>query len=268
MFTMKLNEFINLHPVFTIEEARRTCFKNNAEQTVWAELHRAERSGRIRRLKRGLYQARPVGMKAFPPPPPLLVASRLAHDAVLSHHSAFEALGASHSIFMRLGTYWTKSSRHRTEIEKVIYQPLIHPTGLRKLKRENWGVEEINIQGIDVRTTIRERTFIDSLQGLKWAGGWEEFSHCMDKLPYLNFSKVLEYLSLIDSPALNSRAGIFLERNQKRYYVPQEVLEKLHSGKSLVPVPLISGDKNSGKRDKKWNVIIPSHLSIGLKENS
>ncbi len=263
---MALDEFLTLHPIFTIAEVRQACFQDKADQTARAELHRAERARRVRRLKRGLYQSRPAGMKAFPPPSPLLVASCLATDAVLSHHSAFEAMGVAHSVFMRLATYWTKSSRHGVEIENVTYQPLLHPAPLRRAKQTAWGVETLSIQGLDVRTTGRERTFVDSLQGMRWVGGWEEFCHCVDKFAYLKLDKVLDYAALINSPALNSRLGLFLERNQERFYVEKEVLAQLEENKSAVPVPLVAGDKTEGQRDASWNVVVPATLTVDLGE--
>ncbi|MBI4209824.1 MAG: hypothetical protein HY538_09010 [Deltaproteobacteria bacterium] len=263
---MKPGEFFSLHPIFTIGEVRQACFRGKADQTARARLYRAQRAGQVRRLKQGLYQSRPAGMEGFPPPSPLLVASRLAFDAILSHHSAFEALGAAHSVFMRLATYWTRSSRHCVAIENVRYQPLLHPSALRRTRREEWGIETVTIQGLDVRTTGRERTFVDGLQDLRWVGGWEEFCHCVDKFAYLNLTQVLEYASHINSPALNSRLGLFLEHNQERFYVGAEVLEELRKNRSSVPVPLIGGDKTGGKRESSWNVTIPPNLTVALGE--
>lgn len=262
------SDFLVLHPVFHLEEARQACFRGKAPQTALAALYRAEKVGRVRRLKRGIYQAKPIGSKGFPPPSPLLVASRLAFDACLSHHSALEALGFAHSAFPKLATYWTNSPRHVFKIEGVSYQPLLHPEPLRKAHQQKWGVEKIQLGGLEVRVTNRERTFVDSLQAPHWVGGWEEFCHCVDKISHLNLEKVLEYASLLKSPALFSRLGFFLETNKERLFVQNKILSELHTMRSKVSVPLIVGDKEKGKLDSKWNINVSKRTIVKLEQLS
>lgn len=261
-----LSDFFAIHPVFNTEEMRLACFQNKAPQTALAALHRAEKKGKVRRLKRGLYQSRPIGMKDFPAPSPSLVASRLAPDAVLSHQSAFETLGFAHTTFSKLATYWTNSPRHSVKIKGVSYQPILHPEPLRRVGKQEWGVETIKLAGLAVRVTHRERTFVDALQAPHWMGGWEEFCQCVNKISHFNFEKMLEYASLINSPALYSRLGFFLQVNQKRFYVKKEILEALQKKKSRTRIHLVSGDRQHGVLDKKWNVLFPEREVIDLRK--
>lgn len=263
---IKFSEFLILHPVFSTYEAKDACFKGKLSQTPLAALHRAAKSGKIRRLKRGLYQTHPAGMKRFPPPSSLLVTGRLSQDSVLSHHSAFEALGASHSEFPRQATYWTKSPRHKIKILGVTYQPLLHPDQLRRSGKEDWGVEIIAVSGLDLRVTSRERTFVDSLQAPHWVGGWEEFCQCANKFSHLDLDKVLEYASLLNSPALLSRLGFFLETNRERFYVKEGFLKVLQEKKSRVVVPLVVGDQSKGVINREWNLLVPKGLKVELAD--
>lgn len=263
-----LSDFLAVHSLFNIEEIRLACFQKKAPQTALAALYRAEKAGKVRRLKQGLYQTRPIGMKNFPLPSPLLVASRLAQDAVLSHHSAFEILGLAHSSFSSLATYWTNSPRHAIKIKGVVYQPLLHPEPLRRANKQKWGVETEKMAGISIRMTQRERTFIDSLQSPHWVGGWEEFCYCVNKISHFDFKKILEYVALIGSPALYSRLGFFLQINQERFYVKKEILDILRKGKTRTRIPLVSGSTLQGVLDKEWNVVVPKRAIVDLKKLS
>ena len=194
------------------------------------------------------------------------MVSRLSHDAVLSHHSAFETLGASHSEFPKQATCWTKSPRHKIKILGVAYQPLLHPDSLRRAGKEDWGVETIAVSGLDLRVTSRERTFVDSLQAPHWTGGWEEFCQCVNKFSHLDLDKVLEYASLLNSPALLSRMGFFLETNRERFYVKDEFLKELRGKKSRVVVPLVVGDQSKGTVNREWNLLVPKGLTVKLTD--
>lgn len=265
---MKKIEFYFLHPVFTVEEFSLACFKGKLRKSALSALYLAEQAGKIRRLKRGLYQSLPAGMKDFPPPNPLLVASRMSTDAILSHHSAFEALGASHSEFMGFATYWTEVGRPLMTIEKVQYQPLVQPSILRGKKKTEWGVEKLSLQNLLVRVTSRERTFVDGIQSPHWVGGWEEFCHCVNNFSHLNLDKVLAYLKLRDSPSFYSRVGFFLAENQERFFVSDKFLKRLYAKKSSAPIPLVVRQANKGKHNKTWNVMVPPRIITRISELS
>ena len=262
---MKYSEFLTLKPVFTLKQFQESCFSKAKPETIRTALYRAHQKGRVRILKRGLYQSRPAGLEVFPPPSPILVASQLVEDAVLSHHTAFEALGFSHSEFFKLATFFTESSRHSVEIEGVQYQPLLHPSSLIRKGKTEKEVIELSVGNVKVRATNRERTLVDGIQSLKWMGGWEEYCHCVDKVPSFDWDKVWPYVQLISSPALFSRLGFFLEENQKRLFVPEKLLKKLHQQKSKNLVPLYL-ETDKFKANKTWNVNIPEDAITKLEE--
>ena len=263
---MNTAEFLTIRPVFTLKQFQESCFPKGKPDTVRTALYRAHQKGQVRVSKRGLYQSRPAGVNGFPPPSPVLVASQLAEDAVLSHHTAFEALGFSHSEFFRLATFFTNSNRHSLEIQDVRYQPLLHPASLMKKGKTDQEVIELSLGNVKVRATSRERTLVDGIQSLKWMGGWEEFCHCVDKVPGFNWDKVWKYAQLLDSPTLFSRLGFFLEENQKRLFVPEKILKKLQEQKSKNIVPLYADSTNTSKANKKWNVSVPEDAITKLEE--
>lgn len=93
---MTVVDFFAAHPVFTRDQFVRFLAHRGAPSPETANVHlkRYLASGRIGRVKRGVYLAVAPGKTAdrtaldFP-----LVASRLAPDAVLAYHTALEVHG-------------------------------------------------------------------------------------------------------------------------------------------------------------------------------
>ena len=102
---MPVVDFFASHPVFSRDEFVHFLKERGAPSVETANFHlrRYLASGRIGRIKRGVYFSAGPGETAdrasldF-----LLVASRLAPDAVLAYHTALEAHGYAQSLFERL----------------------------------------------------------------------------------------------------------------------------------------------------------------------
>ncbi len=265
---MEISEFISIYPIFTFEQFKQNCFPNANPDTIYRALNRLQKRNKTRILKKSLYQSRPPGVSGFPPPSPILVASQLTKDAVLSHQSAFDALGFSHSEFFGRATFFTNSKRHEIKIEGVTYKPLIHPKALREAGKVNEGVIEQTIGSLIVRSTTRERTLVDGIQSLKWAGGWEEYCHCVDKIPSFDWKKVWTYSKLLNKTALFNRLGFFLEENQERLFVPSDLITQIHKNISDTEIILEKGLRKGFQKNKKWKVLIPEGAIIKLKELS
>src|SRR4030067_554994 len=98
--------------------------------TVDPPLGRALRSGRIGRVKRGVFFAAEPGETASKSPVDfLLLASRMAPDAVLSHHSALEAHGYAQSVYERF-SFLTEGKAKSVTFRKRAFVPVTPPTPL------------------------------------------------------------------------------------------------------------------------------------------
>jgi predicted transcriptional regulator of viral defense system len=209
--TRDTSRFLARHPVFRLEEFRAACGAGRSDQTVRARVKQFVASGRLRLLSRGVYAVTPPGEEAEAfTPDPLLVASRLARDSVLAYHSAFEALGYAHQVFSE-ATYVTAGHRRTVRLGEQTFRAL---APCRRLGEE-WdrlAVETVYRQGMDVKTTSRERALAESLDRPGYSGGFEELLACMASVPSLDFALLERYLLARGSPTLFARVGFVLDR--------------------------------------------------------
>ena len=92
--------FLATHSLFTRSEFAR-ALSGRAEATVDAHLSRLRRQGRVAKVKRGLFvRLPPDGSHALPDF--IALASRMAPDAAVVHHTALEVHGLAQSSFERL----------------------------------------------------------------------------------------------------------------------------------------------------------------------
>ncbi|HOC47078.1 MAG TPA: type IV toxin-antitoxin system AbiEi family antitoxin domain-containing protein, partial [Syntrophorhabdaceae bacterium] len=97
---MKLEHFFNRHPVFTGGELAAFLASEGPRnvRTQEALLLYHVKSGRLLRVRRGLYAVVPPGASAESyPVDPFLLTSRLTKDAVLAYHTAMEFHGKAYS---------------------------------------------------------------------------------------------------------------------------------------------------------------------------
>lgn len=89
-------EYFQSHPVFTHEEYARSRDKGSP-RTVDSLLRKHAESGRIVRVRRGLYVSVPPGTAAETVDPYLL-ATKATSDAAVSHHAALQFHGRTYSL--------------------------------------------------------------------------------------------------------------------------------------------------------------------------
>lgn len=136
---MKALDFFTAYPVFTRDEfvAALGARGRSSAGTADSYLGRYLRSGRIGRVKRGVFFVAGPGETASKSPVDfLLVASRLAPDAVLSHHSALEAHGYAQSVYER-SLFLTERKSKPVTFHGRTFVPVSPPAALRRSSRAN-----------------------------------------------------------------------------------------------------------------------------------
>jgi predicted transcriptional regulator of viral defense system len=218
------------------------------------------RTGRLRRLTRGIYAVVPPGSdpKSYLPDP-YLVAALLRPDTIISHHAAFDLLGVSHSVFHTF-TYYTAEPRRTLQIDGLRWHALRHPTPLVCARKIGFGVVTLDRQGVLIKATNAERTLVDGFAGLKWVGGLEEHVACAAALRDLDLDLLEKYLKLLDQRSLYAATGWFLENHTEVAGENRAFLQRLQ--KHVPRQPLYLGMRRPGGRlEARWNLIIPPHLS-------
>ena len=155
---MKVLDFFLAHPVFIRDEFARAVGVRGS--TVDSHLGRYLRSGRIGRVKRGVFFAAGPGETASKSPVDfLLLASRMAPDAVLSHHSALEAHGYAQSVYERF-FFLTERKSKLVSFRGRAFVPVTPPTALRRKGLSFAFTTEVERQRLPCRVTALERTHV------------------------------------------------------------------------------------------------------------
>jgi predicted transcriptional regulator of viral defense system len=150
-------KFFEANPVFTTEEFKEAFLDGRSLHTLHTQLKRYAKSGYIKAIRRGTYFVKgPAGRATAPDE--YLVASKLAEDAVLAYHTAFDVLGFAHSLYYRI-YYLTKKRRSPMTLESLEIIPLPQPVELARRSREMFGVEKWNVS---------ERKFSSLARNERW----------------------------------------------------------------------------------------------------
>lgn len=257
---MKPLDFFATHPVFTRDEFSVALAdgKKALSGTIDSHLGAYLRAGRIGRIKRGVFfSVRPGEAVANAPVDFLLVASRLAPDAVLGYHTALEAHGYAQSVFERL-LFLTQHKVKTVTFRRRAFVPVAQPQVLQRKRLSNTLTVELERRGLAYRVTSVERTAVDVLDRPDLAGGLEEVWRSLAAIPLLDLRVLVDYVRLRNLATLAAKVGLFLERHKDHFSVPARVLEELQSLRPRAPHYL---DRSArGKLVPTWNLIVPALL--------
>ena len=256
---MKLDVFFSRHPVFTVQELDGYLGDvNKKTRTQLLNYHR--RSGRILPVRRGLYAVVPLGMdpeKAFPDP--YLMASRMATDAVLAYHTALEFHGKAYSVYSRY-FYLSKRPAQRFQYRSMEFRGTFFPSALEQKGKDMYGVETLDRQGLNVRVTSLERTFVDVLDRPDHGGGWEEIWRSLESIEYFRLDHVIEYVRLLEKSTIAAKVGFYLEQHKEELMVSKEQLDELRELAPKQPHYLERSKRSGGKLVSSWNLIVPEEV--------
>ncbi|NLE73123.1 MAG: hypothetical protein GX604_00595 [Actinobacteria bacterium] len=220
-------EFLEQYAVFTTAEFRAALAADVPSSTVLNRLHQALKRGYTERIRQGVYASR-VGTFARSVPDPLIVASRLATDYVIAYHTALEAHGIAHAPFRRVTIV---STRTPFSLEYRGYEFVARRPRKSLLANDAWKTLVVPLRRGDelVNVTSRERTLVDCLANLKWAGGIEEVLRSVGSFPSLNVENLIAYVDLLNSPSIAAKVGWVLSADPQLWRLTTEDLDALRS---------------------------------------
>lgn len=258
----RAEDFFARHPVFTLEDFRRTGEQHKLSRTaLTARVKYRLEHGRLKLLSKGLYAVVPPGVEASRyMPDRFLVASALADDAVLAYHSALEVLGFAHSVYRDV-YYLTRRRRKDLRLADGRVRALLPPKALRTRHAEHFGVETRERLGVKIKVTGPERSLVDCVTAPRYAGGVEEVMQSAEAIPTLDLEKLGAYLDVLNERRVFAIMGFVLERQAQRLFVPPPFLERLERNR---PVSKVYLDKHQrgGRLVHRWNLIVPERWAM------
>lgn len=253
---MSSEGFFHTHPVFTHEEYAQSR-DGGSPRTVDSLLRKHVQSGRIARVRRGIYVSVPPGGAAGTVDP-YLVATKVAKDAAVSHHAALQFHGRTYSMWSQV-TFLTRGHTRRFHFGPVEYVPVRPPSAVADLPDMGGGIETVPSGGGRVRVCTCERAMVDLLHAPMLGGGWEEIWRSLEMTEFLNLDAVIAYALRLDSATTVARVGLFLEQHRERLFVEDMHLERLAAQAPKDP-RYLDTSREPGRLVHPWNLIVPEHV--------
>lgn len=247
--------YLEDHEVFTLEEYLATVDAGVSPRTRYANLANAVRRGQALRIRRGLYASN-IGVYRDAVPNVALVATKVADDAVISHHTALEALGMAHS---PLRTVYFTTAHKVADFEVRGYRfhrvapPPVDPTILRRFETR------VRAGRVLVPTTSRERTLVDCLREPQLAGGLEELLRSLGGFTSMSSELAWSYAGALGSPTAVARLGWALELFADEWHPPVGVLEQMNAslGRGTYRLAAVGEPAEFAAR---WRLYVPAGM--------
>lgn len=259
---MKLTDFFSQHKVFRLEDLDQYLSKYGTgnRHTRNNLLRYYQQHGRITVVRRGLYSVVSPGsdpkntsFDAY------LLAAKMTPDSVLGYHTALEFHGKAYSVFFLL--YYLSQHRSKPlQFRSNKFQAVAFPQALRKKGKEMFGVKTYEQEGVEIRVTNFERTFVDVLDRPDLSGSWEEKWRSLENIEFLDLDQVIEYVQLLGNATTAAKVGFFLEQHKEQLMVDDKYLEKLKKACPKSPHYLDVFKKSKSRLIKKWNLIVPEEV--------
>jgi len=139
----------------------------------------------------------------------------------------------------------TTKNKHSVEIGNIYYRFVVLS------ERKFFGFEKVRIFDADVLMADKEKTIVDSVDKIRYAGGIREvFSVLKDGVKKVSVTRLVDYSVRMGSSSLIQRLGFLLEGAGIEFN--EEALLK-HMGRSTAFLDPY-GEKK-GKFNKKWRII-------------
>lgn len=118
-----------------------------------------------------------------------------------------------------------------------------------------------------LRVSSKERTLIECIERVEYAGGWEECTKSLENLSGINFEKLINLALSKKRKNLLARTGYILEllRNRSPFYehVNDSLLSRTASELKGQPQYMVRGKK--GRLNERWHLYIPDDFEEELR---
>jgi len=211
------------------------------------------RKGYVIRVKKGFYATVPMEHlgRDYQVDSYGLIYAMFDGSGAIAFHSAMELHGFAHSYFNT--RYYVDGKQHRTlRFQGITYRPVY--------SYSVFGLDRTVRDGVTLRMTDKERTFLDCVRRPDLCGGLEEMMKSFDMMGYLNSERFAEYLSRFDELSLYQKAGFILDILKDSIQVEKELLTHINSKIGKDWTALAPGIDEDLRRDDRWKVLYPNNL--------
>ena len=258
---MRHEVFFRTHPVFTGDEfTEHLSFGGqNGARTKESILAYHTKTGRVVRVRRGLYAVAPPGSDGDSfPIDPYLITSRLARDSVLSHHTALQFHGRAHTIWQQFSYQATRPAVPLT-FRSNVFRGTRFPYALVNRDSQMFGVMTVERANVSLRVASLERTLVDVLNRPRYSGGWEEMWRSLESVEFFDLDRVVEYALLLKNATTVARVGFFLEQHRDPLMVDETHLARLRRHRPRRP-HYLDRARRGGRLVTEWNLVVPTDV--------
>ena len=218
------------------------------------------RAGRLERVRRGLYVAlSPIEEK--PQVDKFLIASKIRSDYYLGYHTALEFHGCAYSAHNEAYACVRPLSRFTPF---TFHNHTFKPVFTKDLDSE---IEEKEYRDHSIRVSSRERTFVECLDRVEYAGGWEEALKSLENLGGLEFEKIQKHAIQTQKQILIRKTGFILEILKRRSlfyeHLPESTLKGIEKKVHGAPTYLIRNV--GGPLNPRWRIYVPTGFEEKLR---
>ncbi len=259
---MDHEKFITVEPVFTGSELVAYLADHGESDPV--EVARClegrwVRAGRVVVVRPGLFAV--VGEGRDPErfqPMPSLVATKMAPDAVVSHHGALDFWGVSYSLWFDV-VYSATDPAPPLGFRAVCYRGVRVPQRLVDSGSQHFGVVTRSYADGVVRVTSMERTLVDVLADPDYGGSWDEIYLSVTGADQIDVEAVAAYCQLRDGgPALRAKVGFFLDQHRGLWGISAGDLDRFRpAGPRAQAFVFDTFDRKRTYYVEEWNLVVP-----------
>lgn len=217
---------------------------------------------KLERIRKGLYAVlSPLETPETYVPDKFLIASKIRADYYLGYHTALEFYGSAYSHFNEVYIAIKEKNRFDPfQYKNLRFKPIF-------VKDTSLNIEEKEYLGHKIKVSSKERTFIDCLDRVRYAGGWEESLKSLQGLGGLDFKALTKTLSNYNNDLLFRKSGFTLAllRNTSVFYehFSDKALNQLH--KMIGPKPRYLTKEKPFKYNERWHLYVPERFEEKLR---
>ena len=251
---LEQNVYFNFYEkeVFRTDDVyRQISNKKTARQII----SRLKKKGYIKQIRRGLFAVVPAQMigKDYTVDR-ILIASQLATPYFLSHHTALEIHGVAQSYF-NIVYISTNKILKSFDFQGTTYRFVT--------TKYLFGTEPVSRGNRNISASDRERTILDCIRNIEYAGNIEELAKSISAFSGLDYKKLLKYLDIFDEKSLYHRTGFIFDTLRDELNVPEDFVDKITKKLSRRTYYLLK--KTGGTYNKKWNIMVPGNIKEMMK---